>query len=111
MKIKNWIIKKLGGYSSEEYQMTKNIADNVPVTYYISEERVFPLTYGHSSPCLRETSYEEMTDDIVYSIGQQLLAGGFIKFKEDVNCFNGRRVLVGQVLAVKEGHCVRTDFR
>lgn len=102
MKIKNWIIKKLGGYSSEEYQMTKNIADNIPITYYISEERVFPLTYGHSSPCLRETSYEEMTDDIVYSIGQQLLVGGFIKFKEDVNCFSGRRVLVGQMLAVKE---------
>lgn len=101
MKIKNWIIKKLGGYSSEEYQMTKNIADNIPITYYISEERVFPLTCGHSS-YLRETNYEEMTDDIVYSIGQQLLAGGFIKFKEDVNCFSGRRVLVGQMLAVKE---------
>lgn len=101
MRIKDWIIKKLGGYSSKEYQLTKNIADNVPVTYYISEERVFPLTCGHSS-YLRETSYEEMTDDIVYSIGQQLLIGGFIKFREDVNCFNGRKVLVGQVLAVKE---------
>ena len=102
MKIKNWIIKKLGGYSPEEYQMTKNIADNIPRTYYISDERVFPLTYGHSSSYLRETSYEEMTDDIVYSIGQQLLAGGFIKFREDVNCFNGRKMLVGQVLVVKE---------
>jgi len=101
MKIKNWIIKKLGGYSSEEYQMTKNIADNIPVIYYISEERVFPLTYGHSSSCLKETRYEEMTDDIVYSIGQQLLTGGFIKFREDIS-FNGRRMLVGQVLAVKE---------
>lgn len=102
MKIKNWLIKKLGGYSSEEYQMTKNIADNIPITYCISEERVFPLTSGHSSSCLKETNYEEMTGDIVYSISQQLLIGGFIKFKEDVNCFNGRRVLVGQVLAIKE---------